>query len=437
VALVACVLALCCSCILKLSATPLEGQEGGGMGGGMGVLQGLVGIEAVLPGGEAGGVGGADGADFDAGDFEEGLAGLVDSAEERGMSMGAVGNANAALGAWAVLLMWFRQLRLLMIVSTDMAPLIRMMGGMIKDVINFLQLLILVLLGFAGALTTLFATDRSYRQLEPGSDCLQLMGPASSFGSVLKILFEGSLLGDSPFIACVSESEHPVTGLALAYGFILFSVVLLLNMIIAMMSKTFDRYYDSATQEAAAQFAGIVQDWEGETNLPAPFNIASIPYWALRALGLFAWCDKGSSTSAGAQAGASYKGASYKGASFEGLKSDELPAAADGENKGLRILRLGDQPGGTADLEELKDSIADKLQTQFGDHEDTGTLIDHAVKVLQRIQQLELALTLTPTPTPTATLTLSRCCRRAWRPSMKSRWPRRRAPWPRVVATAT
>jgi hypothetical protein len=268
------------------------------------------------------------------------------------------------------------------------------------------------------------------------------MGPASSFGSVLKILFEGSLLGDSPFIACVSESEHPVTGLALAYGFILFSVVLLLNMIIAMMSKTFDRYYDSATQEAAAQFAGIVQDWEGETNLPAPFNIASIPYWALRALGLFAWCDKGSSTSAGAQAGASYKGASYKGASykgasFEGLKSDELPAAADGENKGLRILRLGDQPGGTADLEELKDSIADKLQTQFGDHEDTGTLIDHAVKVLQRIQQLELALTLTPTPTPTATLTLSRCCRRAWRPSMKSRWPRRRASWPRVVATAT
>ena len=53
---------------------------------------------------------------------------------------------------------------------------------------------------------------------------------------MLKILFEGSLLGDSPFIACVSESEHPVTGLALTYGFILFSVVLLLNMIIAMVS---------------------------------------------------------------------------------------------------------------------------------------------------------------------------------------------------------
>ena len=90
------------------------------------MLQGLVGV--VLPGGE----GGEAGADFDAGDFEEGLAGLVDLAEERGMSLGAVVNANVSLGAWAVLLMWFRQLRLLMIVSPDMAPLIRMMGGMLK-----------------------------------------------------------------------------------------------------------------------------------------------------------------------------------------------------------------------------------------------------------------------------------------------------------------
>ena len=82
--------------------------------------------------------------------------------------------------------MWFRQLRLLMIVSSDMAPLIRMMGGMLKDVRNFLQLLVLVLLGFAGALTTLFAADQSYKELEADSECFQLMGPDSSFATVLK-----------------------------------------------------------------------------------------------------------------------------------------------------------------------------------------------------------------------------------------------------------
>ena len=42
------------------------------------------------------------------------------------------------------------------------------------------------------------------------------------------------------------------------------------------------------------------------------------------------------------------------------------------------------QPSYNADLEELKDQIATQLQSQFGDYEDNGTLIDKAVKVLNR-----------------------------------------------------
>ena len=95
---------------------------------------------------------------------------------------------------------------------------------------------------------------------------------------VLKSLFEGSLLGDSTFLGCVSETEHPIIGLALIYGFILCSVVLLLNMIIAMMSKTFDKHYETATQEAAAQFASLVQDWEAHTDLPAPQQYEAAQY---------------------------------------------------------------------------------------------------------------------------------------------------------------
>ena len=128
---------------------------------------------------------------------------------------------------------------------------ISMMGGMIKDVIDFLMLLILVLLGFAGALTTLFASDVDIED-DPGyvmtdPDCVMLMGRNSSFiavstaphslspprsitwrvleltpgtrsrspwhmyrTQVFKNLFEGSLLEDSPFVACISQSAHPV-----------------------------------------------------------------------------------------------------------------------------------------------------------------------------------------------------------------------------------
>ena len=69
-----------------------------------------------------------------------------------------------------------------------------MMGGMVKDVFDFLMLLIVMLLGFAGALTTLFASDLdiedypAYKMNEmaeiANSDCLILMGRNSSFISV-------------------------------------------------------------------------------------------------------------------------------------------------------------------------------------------------------------------------------------------------------------
>ena len=65
---------------------------------------------------------------------------------------------------------------------------ISMMGGMVKDVFDFLMLLILVLLGFAGALTTLFASDVDIED-DPGyvmtdPDCVMLMGRNSSLVAV-------------------------------------------------------------------------------------------------------------------------------------------------------------------------------------------------------------------------------------------------------------
>ena len=43
-----------------------------------------------------------------------------------------------------------RRLRLLMIVREDMAQIVMMMAGMLSDVFKFIQLLLIVLFGFAG-----------------------------------------------------------------------------------------------------------------------------------------------------------------------------------------------------------------------------------------------------------------------------------------------
>ena len=281
------------------------------------------------------------------------------------------------VGSVAVLLMWVRQLRTLMIVSGDMAPLVRMMKGMLNDVFKFILLLLLVLFGFAGALSTLFIGEA----FVGGHDavCDSIIGTDANFWSTLKLLFEGSLLAESPFIACVEGSNHGTVGLLFVYGFMLVSVVLLLNMIIAMMGKTFDRYWERAQEEAAAGFASMVQDWEGQQDMPAPLNLLSFPYFVIKTVmwGPFAklrsWCEDGSP-------------AGYK------KHEDSKKVIGSGE-KTLRLLTLGDKPGGLADLEELKDMIADNLNEKFGQHEDTGTLIDNAVKTLdEKIDELQTDL---------------------------------------------
>ena len=205
--------------------------------------------------------------------------------------------------------------------------------------------------------------------------CDSIIGTDANFWSTLKLLFEGSLLAESPFIACVEGSNHGTVGLLFVYGFMLVSVVLLLNMIIAMMGKTFDRHWETAQEQAAGQFASIVQDWEAQKDMPAPFNILALPYLILKAFAspFIACCERPSSTAR----------------VYTSLDESKGDLASD-EDKVLRIITLKDAPGGLADLEELKDMIADNLNEKYGQFEDTGTLIDNAVKTLNdKMEEME------------------------------------------------
>ena len=131
------------------------------------------------------------------------------------------------LGALAVLLMWFRQLRTLTIISSQMAVLWHMMVSMVGDVVSFLQMLVVVLLGFTGALAMVFYQD--VVPLAVNGECDGLIGDGTTWWSISKKLFEGSMLGDAPFLECIELSNHYWTGLVLTYTFTVIVVVLLLN----------------------------------------------------------------------------------------------------------------------------------------------------------------------------------------------------------------
>ena len=120
-----------------------------------------------------------------------------------------------------------------------------------------------------------------------------------------------------------------------------------------------DSHYEAAEQKAAAQFARIVQEWGSKCNHPAPFNIISMPYWALYYC-VFQWCSTGCAS----------------------RPPERLIDEQD--DKGPHWQPILGHLSYNAALEELKDQIAGQLQIQFGDYEDNGTLIDKAVKVLNR-----------------------------------------------------
>ena len=134
-------------------------------------------------------------------------------------------------------------------------------------------ILIPVLFGFMAALHRLFASSSDMGE----GDCAEVMQSMASFGQTFTILFEGSILGEAPMLECIHQSHHPKAGLALMYSFMILTVLLLLNMIIAMMGKTFDAVYDTAKEESATQFARSVLSWELEKGMPAPLNMLSLP----------------------------------------------------------------------------------------------------------------------------------------------------------------
>ena len=132
-----------------------------------------------------------------------------------------------------------------------------------------------------------------------------------------------------------------------------------------------DSHFEAAEQKAAAQFARIVLEW-GKCNHPAPVNILSMPYWA--SIYLYrALYDL-------------YR-ALYAGRRAHIMLSDQNNSLSEVDVTSTAIP-AGQHTLGhlsyNAALEELKDQIAGQLQSQFGDYEDNGTLIDKAVKVLNR-----------------------------------------------------
>jgi len=91
------------------------------------------------------------------------------------------------------------------------------------------------------------------------------------------LLLEGSLTANGLF-GCVATSNKPVQGLVLMYLFYIITTILLLNMLIAMMSQSYEQTLETARANYHLRFAQTVLEYKALPPTPPPLYALSLPY---------------------------------------------------------------------------------------------------------------------------------------------------------------
>ena len=201
------------------------------------------------------------------------------------------GQVLASLYSVALFLYWLRSLRLIAQLPS-IGPLVLMVTKMTRDVAQWATLLLMILSAFVSALHTLYQTPgpnwmAAQEASSPTSatlsqtldhDCIDFDEDFQSWDRAFFLLLEGTLTNEN-WLECARLSSHAILGSALMYGCQAMVAVLLFNMLIAMMAKTFDTVWEA--QELNYQFllAQTVLTWRTQPTNPPPFNALRVPYY--------------------------------------------------------------------------------------------------------------------------------------------------------------
>eukprot|EP01083_Nonionella_stella_P230213 814037_1 len=169
----------------------------------------------------------------------------------------------------STMLLWLR-LFTFMILSHSLGPMVQMILRMMKDIGTFFKIMLVLFLGFAMCLMYV---------LQGVHDDF-----ASPFTSVLTLL--RAILGDFDFGAFAGADD--VNDSLLYYGigvmliYLVIGSLVFLNLLIAMMAKTFDTIQDDTTSAIVfSRFQLAMMKDNSATFMPAPLNVIAFIFFAL------------------------------------------------------------------------------------------------------------------------------------------------------------
>jgi hypothetical protein len=159
-----------------------------------------------------------------------------------------------------------------------------MVFQMLSDVGKFLVLLLVSLFAFSSAAYVLFQPGGQGVTAQPDAGLTLTWAMAdecttafTSFPTALAFILESSITGEN-FFACARTLPFPTSGYLLALGSYTIAGLLLLNMLIAIMAKTFDNVWEGSSMNFLFLFAQIVFSSKKDPVAPPPFYILQLPY---------------------------------------------------------------------------------------------------------------------------------------------------------------
>ena len=178
--------------------------------------------------------------------------------------------------AAALLLLWSAQTLRLLSMLPDIGPLVLMFFKMLRDVVMWLVLVGALVLAFAASFHTIFKGTKA--SLDGDCEGLEVeigSGVSRSIWVLIK-----QLLGTDPVLDCLEETAYSLMSTGLLGLYLILAVIMLVNMLIAMMAKTFDVVWESQALNYQFVFARTVLSWADKPATPPPLLLLTVPYQA-------------------------------------------------------------------------------------------------------------------------------------------------------------
>jgi len=155
-----------------------------------------------------------------------------------------------------------------------------MVQTMVKvDLVNWLILTTAgVVIPFAAGLYRIFYEA----EMSLDGECADMAEALSGWSNVwvlTKVLVGG---GGEAYVDCFEGTKNSIAAPMLFELYLLFTVVLLLNLLIALFAKTFDIIFEQQSINYQYLFARNTMNAEQRSMVPAPLNLLSMPYWLWR-----------------------------------------------------------------------------------------------------------------------------------------------------------